>query len=382
VNGLRRDQHRSFHTDMGRINRRRDRYLKRILEAILRPFLRRRQASMDEIRASAPRRILIVRQHNQMGDMLCAVPAFRAIREQFPQARTMLITAPVNHGVMEGNPFLDQILLFDKVRVRNSWGAIRSFWKELRAFDAELAIVLNSVSFSGTSAALARLSGARHLIGGDSVPFGWSFSRWLYDVEMPSQRFVSGHAIDHQLEPLAAIGILTADRSTVVRPSRAAMAQARAFLEGIGPGPWMALHPGAGKRENRWPAERFAAVAGALRARGASVYLIEGPADAEATHETQRAAVTALPVLANVRLNVVAAALKQSQFALVNDTGVMHVAGAVGVGALALFGPTPSSSWKPPSERVAAIQSESGLMEDISLESVLERLEELLPAAV
>ena len=365
---------------MGRINRRRDRYLKRFLEASLRPFLRRRRASMDEIRAAAPRRILLVRQHNQMGDMLCAVPAFRAIREHFPGARTMLITAPVNHGVMEGNPYLDEILLFDKVRVRKSFSAIREFWRSLRGFDADLAIVLNSVSFSGTSAAIARLSGARHLIGGDSVPFGWSFSRWLYDVEMPAEPFVTGHAIDHQLEPLVAIGIRTEDRSTLVLPSEEAMEEARVFLNSLGQAPWAALHPGAGKLENRWPADRFAAVARFLRAQGVGVYLIEGPADAVATAETQAASAEALPVLRNVRLNVVAAALKLSQFALVNDTGVMHVAGAVGVPALALFGPTPSTSWKPPSEAVTAIQSESAGMEDIPLERVLREIRTMLPS--
>lgn len=362
---------------MGRINRRRDRFTKRLLETLAKPFVQRPRRSMDDIRAADPRRILLVRQHNQMGDMLCAVPAFRAIREAFPKARTMLITAPVNHGVMEGNPYIDEILLFDKVEVRSSFGALRRFWKQLRAFDAELAFVLNSVSFSGTSAAIAHLSGARYLVGGDSVPFGWSFSRWLYDVEMPSSPSVTGHAIDHQLEPLAAIGITTEDRSTVVHPSREAMDEARSFLDGLSGAPILALHPGAGKVENRWPAERFARVAREFLERGWAVYLIEGPADARATQETLEAFGSKLPILRNVRLRVVAAALAQSQLALVNDTGVMHVAGAVGLPTLALFGPTPSASWRPPSPRLAAIQSPTRSMDDIDVDAVLGQLLEI-----
>lgn len=362
---------------MGRINRRRDRFTKRLLETVAKPFVQRPRRDMEEIRAADPRRVLLVRQHNQMGDMLCAVPAFRAVRETFPNARTMLITAPVNHGVMEGNPFIDEILLFDKVAVRSSLGALREFWKQLRAFEADLAIVLNSVSFSGTSAAIAYLSGARFLIGGDSVPFGWSFSRWLYDVEMPSSPEVTGHAIDHQLEPLAAIGITTADRNTVVNPSPEAVEEARAFLDGLRGASVLALHPGAGKPENRWPAERFAQIAREFLGRGWAVYLIEGPADEVATRDTLDAFGEPLPVLRNVRLRVVAAALAQSQLALVNDTGVMHVAGAVGLPTLALFGPTPSSSWRPPSSRLRAIQSPTPSMDDIPFDAVLRQLHEI-----
>ena len=105
---------------MGRINRRRDRWLKRLTEKALGLFFHPEKVDLERIRAAGPRRILLVRQHNQMGDMLCAVPAFRAIRESFPGARIQLITAPINDGVVRGNPYLDEILLFDKTILRRS----------------------------------------------------------------------------------------------------------------------------------------------------------------------------------------------------------------------------------------------------------------------
>jgi len=287
----------------------------------------------------------------------------------------MLVTAPVNHGVVDGNPYLDEILLFDKVEVRRSPLAAWRFVRALRAFRPDLAFVLNSVSFSGTSAAMALLSGAPHVIGGDSVPFGWSFSRWMYNLEMPADPIVRGHAIDHQLAALAAIGIHTEDRSTVVRPRPPMQAQADAFLNTIGASPRVALHPGAGKVENRWPAERFAEIARRLIARGAKVYLIEGPADQAATREFFEHGPQDLPVLRDVPLAVVASALGRSDFALVNDTGVMHVAGAMGVPALALFGPTPKASWQPPSPSLEAIQSDDGRMESIAVDTVWSRIE-------
>lgn len=345
----------------------------------MRPFVRRPRRTLEEIQAARPRRILIVRQHNQMGDMLCAVPALRAIRETFPGAATMLITAPVNDGVVRGNPYLDEILLFDKNDVRGSIPRAWSFLRRMRGFRPDLAIVLNTVSFSGTSAWLAFFSGARHIIGGDSTPFGWSFSRWLYNLEMPTEPDVVGHAIDHGLRPLEAVGIRTADRSTVIVPGPEAEHAARRFLSSLDPGPTFAVHPGAGKVQNRWPATRFAQVIEQAQRWGMSPYLIEGPADGPSTAATLEALGRDLPVLRGVDLRTVAAALAASRLALVNDTGVMHVAGAVGVPTLALFGPTRAESWKPPSPRVASLQSPTERMEDIEVDAVLRWLREASP---
>lgn len=363
---------------MGRVNRRRDRWLKRALEALLRPWFHRPRLTLEQIRAEDPRRILVVRQHNQMGDMLCAVPALRALREAFPRACTMLVTAPVNDGVVRGNPYLDQVLLFDKVAVRRSPAAAWRFLRALRAFRPQLAVVLNSVSYSGTSSWIAVLSGARRVMGGESRPFGWTFSEWLYNLTLPSSPRIDGHAIDHSLAPLAAVGICTQDRSTVIVPDAAAERESRRFLDGVGSPPLAAVHPGAGKAQNRWPADRMAAAIRFLQAAGMRVYLIEGPADAEATRQTLAQLGTPLPVLRDVGVQTVAAALRQTQLALVNDTGVMHVAGAMGTKTLALFGPTSAATWQPPSPALRALQSRDGTMQGLPVAEVLEALGALL----
>jgi heptosyltransferase III len=364
---------------VGRINRRRDRWTKRALEFVARPLVRRPRVDFSAVVSARPRRILIVRQHNQMGDMLCATPALRAIRRAFPRARTLLVTAPVNDGVVRNNPDLDAILLFDKRAVRSSPRTAWRFYRELRGFGADLAFVLNTVSFSGTSAWLAVLSGARFIIGGDSTPFGWSFSRWLYSVEMPSEPEVTGHAIDHGLRPLEAIGIEATERFPVLVPGDDADREADAFLDGLNTdGAIAAVHPGAGKAENQWPAEWFARAIVALEGWGAKVFVIEGPADGPAVAATFDALGTTRPVLRGVGLRTVAAALGRAHVALVNDTGVMHVAGAMGVPAVALFGPTPRAQWEPPSPELVALQSPDGTMRGLRPESVLPALQERL----
>jgi len=298
------------------------------------------------------------------------VPAFRAIRATFPDAETCIVTSPLNDGVVRGNPYLDHVLLFDKVKVRSSPAAAWQFLRALRGFSADLAIVLNSVSYSGTSTWIAVLSGANRIIGGDSRPFGWSFSDWLYNLVLRSSRTIEGHAIDYSLAPLLEAGFKPVDRNTTIGLVEKDHQHASRFLDTVGPSPRAALHPGAGKRENCWPPERFAEVARRLRSDGYAVYLIEGPADGEAVEATQRAFGGGLPVLKDVSIRTVAAALAATQLALVNDTGVMHVAGAVGVPTVAMFGPTPAATWKPPSSQLCALQSPDGHMESLAVEEV------------
>jgi len=340
-----------------------NRDLKRRLAAGAARRWRRPPLSAGELLALRPRRILLVRQHNQMGDMVCATPCFRAVRETWPAAETALVTAPVNRQVVANNPHLDRLFLFEQ-RLWRRPVALARFLRELRGFGAELALVLNSVSFSTTSAFLGLWSGARHVVGGDSAPFGSEVAA-AYSLRLPASPCLDRHAVQHSLAPLQAVGITTADLSPVVVPSRAERQEASALVARLlPPGPFWSLHPGAGKRQNRWPAERFADLAGRAARSGRPMLVLHGPADQEAV-AAFRAAVAAeaapAPIVIAPPLSVGAGAavLELADRFLCNDTGVMHVAGALGVPTVALFGATDPALWKPPSERVVALRAKS-----------------------
>ncbi|MEZ4387419.1 MAG: glycosyltransferase family 9 protein [Candidatus Krumholzibacteriia bacterium] len=336
--------------------------LKRVLTGAFARLWRRPALTPAALLALRPRRILLVRQHNQMGDMVCATPCFRAVRETWPAAEIALVTAPVNQQVVAHNPHLDRLFLFEQRLWRRPF-ALGRFLGGLRRFDADLAIVLTSVSFSATSAFLALWSNARHVIGGDGRPYGSRISD-AFSLQLPGSPELDRHAVDHSLAPLAAVGITTADRSTVVVPSPAQAAEAAALrAQLLPPGPYWALHPGAGKPQNVWPAERFAAVAAAVAAGGVPVLVLHGPAD-----QAQLAAFrAALPVAAGsapiaiapaTSVGTGAALMAGAERMLCNDTGVMHVAGAVGTPTLALFGPTDPALWKPPGDHVVALRAD------------------------
>ncbi|MDD5720430.1 MAG: glycosyltransferase family 9 protein [Candidatus Krumholzibacteria bacterium] len=348
---------------------------------------RRPPLTPQELLALRPRRILLVRQHNQMGDMVCATPCFCAIKQTWPQAQMALITAPVNREVVVHNPHLDRLFLFEQ-RLWRRPAALAAWLRDLRRFDAELALVLNSVSFSVTSALLALWSPARWVVGGDSAPFHSGVSR-AYSLRLPTNPLLDRHAVLHSLAPLQAVGITTTDLSTVMRLADAERHEARALTERLlPPGPFWALHPGAGKRQNCWPAERFAAVARRVAQLGIPVLVLHGPADRQALAGFRDALGEAVPTGAGapvvvapaVNVGTAAAVLDRSDRFLCNDTGLMHVAGALGVPTLALFGPTDPALWKPPAAAVRALRSptrvadargqEFGWMEGLTTDAV------------
>ncbi|MBU0741755.1 glycosyltransferase family 9 protein [bacterium] len=361
--------------------------MKRTVSGLLARLWRRQELSAAEVRALRPGRILIVRQHNQMGDMVCATPALRAIRRQYPDAEIGLVCAPVNRDVVLHNPDLDRVFVFAKRDCTRPVPLLR-FIGELRNFAPELAFVLSSVSWSVTSAALAAASGAAVIVGGDSRPFGFDISRHAFSLVMPSMPDIDRHAVDHNLAPLAAIGFETDDSTTVVASSPQETARAEELRRDVpGEGRLWVMHPGAGKAANLWPADRFAVIAARVVAAGKPLLVLQGPADGEVMARFRDAgrrlldphALAQVVELPPTSLGVCAALLSVADRFLCNDTGLMHVAGAVGVPTLALFGPTDPRLWAPRAATLSHLRGAGGRLEALSTDTIWDRWRTLPP---
>lgn len=125
----------------------------------------------------------------------------------------------------------------------------------------------------------------------------------------------------------------------------------RQFGRGIRP---VAVHPGSGGRWKCWPAHRFAELASRL---DAAVLLIDGPADAAACQEFTEGLSGSVPVVraADESLSRVAALLMESRGYIGNDSGVSHLAAALGMPTVAVFGPTDPAVWAPLGPRALAV---------------------------
>jgi len=119
---------------------------------------------------------------------------------------------------------------------------------------------------------------------------------------------------------------------------RALGAEALAAAGADGPPPWLVVHPGAGSAAKRWPAEAFARVVVTLAAqRRLNVLVHQGPADAEAAVALHRHIGAGAVWLVEPTLPALAGVLARAHAYLGNDSGVSHLAAALGVPALVLF---------------------------------------------
>lgn len=141
----------------------------------------------------------------------------------------------------------------------------------------------------------------------------------------------------------------------------------------------VALHPGSGGRRKQWPAAGFAWLANEL---GAPVVLLEGPADAEACRQVAAEMPSPLPLVraAGLRVAQVAALLEACELYVGNDSGVSHLAAALGVPTVVVVGPTDLAVWAPLGPRVVAVGPAAGAVWPTPA-SVLEAVQRL-PASV
>lgn len=346
-------------------------------------FLDRRRVDPASLAGPRVERLLVIRQHNQMGDMLLAVPAFRGLRRRFPDARITLVAAPINAEAARRVPYVDEVLTYAKREHRRDPFGLPRFVRELRRRRFDAVIVLSTVSFSVTSMLLAAASRARVRIGSTSASFGHDLSARFYHIELPlpsPAELGRMHESAHNLYPLAAIGVREDDLSSLLVPTEAEERDAERFAAAaFGAGtPFIVVHPGAGKSANIWPAERFAAVAERFAApAGAGVVAVRGPVDGGAADAFLRALGRPPAVVSTPAIGFLGALMKRAACTLCNDTGVMHVAGAVGARCVAVFGPTDPLRWKPVGDRVVAVRSRDGRVESVGVETVLAAAEGL-----
>jgi ADP-heptose:LPS heptosyltransferase len=167
------------------------------------------------------------------------------------------------------------------------------------------------------------------------------------------------------LNPWLGEGLSPGPAEVSVSPDSAAAADRWLREQGCRPGEALvALHPGAGGLAKRWDSRRFARVAAALAScPGCRVVAVEGPADGGLLKGIGSACPPGTFIEArNLPLKTVAGVLQRCDAYLGNDSGVSHLAAALGVPSVVLFGPTLPENWAPSGRSVRVIRRADGCL--------------------
>jgi ADP-heptose:LPS heptosyltransferase len=294
---------------------------------------------------AAPRQIVIVKLSG-LGSLLVCAGVFRALRASQPQARQVVVSLEGTAAAARLIPEVDDVLT---VSANGVWPLLRDGLRVLRELRRRRVDVIADIEyFSKLSTVFCALGGARYRLG-FRLPARWR--QRLIDGGIAFREDIHfRECVARLLQPL---GVDYRNLPEVVLTPPPAAERAAENLLVSEPGVtastmWMTVNPHATALcvQRRWPLERFAQVADALLQKDPELRIaIPGTTEERGRAEQLRELVPSerrdrVRVLAGrTDLATLAAILRRSRLVLTGDTGVMHLAAAVGAPLVALFGP-------------------------------------------
>ncbi|MGH8092096.1 MAG: glycosyltransferase family 9 protein [Chthoniobacterales bacterium] len=295
------------------------------------------------------RGILVIRG-GAIGDFILTLPAIKLLRDAFPSAHLEILGHKHIIALAEMSGYADTVRSIE-------YGPLSSFFSRDGALAPELTEYFRGfqlvVSYlfdpDEIFANNLRRAGVRNLITG---------SPKITDQE---------HAARQLARPLERLALFLDDPAPRITPNEARNIDSELI----------AIHPGSGSERKSWPIARFAALAEALLQEKESreLLLVEGEADAVRVARLERV----LPekstqVARNLPLTELACRLQNCGMFIGHDSGISHLAAAVGTSSLLLFGPTAPAIWAPQNPQVRILRSPSLTMGGIQLSEVMARL--------
>ncbi|MFB3817037.1 MAG: glycosyltransferase family 9 protein [Candidatus Methylomirabilales bacterium] len=370
----------------------RSRWLGRVLERLLGLALYGgRPTPAAPFDPDAVRRILVVRNDN-LGDLLCTTPALRALRLRYPRAHLAILVPTHCRLLLEGNPDVDEVVTYTKAKHREggttlgAWHDMLRMFRRLWAGGFDLAITMRQ-RFSPSAGWLVYASRARWRLGNRppaSEPLGFFLNLGEAQPAIPEAR----HEVDACLGILRPLGVPTVPRELSLRVPAEAQARMAARLREAGViRPAALVHLSSRQPANRWPLERFAAVAEVLQSRYALQVLVNWapgdagnrlfPGDDPRSAEIRRLFPPPALLWETPGLEELLATIGSADLVLSADGGVVHMAAALRVPQVVIFGrgtpelwgpcsPVARSLWKGPEAARVSVEDVLAAIEDLA----------------
>jgi heptosyltransferase-2 len=276
-------------------------------------------------------RILVV-DLAYIGDLLMSTPALACLRRAFPEARIEILVSPGSRAVIERNPDVNEVLTTDMKR-----GGVRAAGDEAgRIAERNYDLALCFHRGHGTLMML-RKAGIRRRVGftnggrGFFLTGGIPFELWRHRAWNHLRLVEKSLGVEVDYSQRTRLDIEPDAEKSVKR-----------LLDGVDGGSgFVAINPNAAWATKRWLPERFAEVADKLAGSGLKPLLIGSPGEERVASQVKaRMKTEALDFTGRTSLSELAALLKQCRLIVTNDSGPMHMAQALGVPVVSIFGPT------------------------------------------
>lgn len=280
-----------------------------------------------------PRKILIVKP-SALGDVVHSLPFLDSLKNRFPQAVIDWIVARSFHQVLEGHPMIRQLWIIDKDRWKkpahfaDTLRSVTGLARSLRAREYDLVVDLQGLLRSGL---MALSTGCRTRVGFSEAREGSSFCY--------THRVMGGHdihAVDRYLEIADFLGCRPREPRFPLPPLQQAVSTSR--IMGCLPERYAVIAPSTGGAAKPWLPERFGEVA--ARLPFPSVVITSASHKEIALRVVAASRGKAISLAGRTSIKELMAIIGGAAFLLSSDTGPMHIAAAMEIPVVALFGPT------------------------------------------
>jgi heptosyltransferase-2 len=305
--------------------------------------------------ASRQRGKILVIRGGAIGDFILTLPVLAALRRQFPEARLEVLGYPHIAQLALAGSLVDDVKSIEARALASFFARDGTLDQKLAGYFADFALILSyfydpDEIFQNN---VKECSAAQFIVG----------------PHRPNERLAL-HATQAFLKPLEKLAIYDADPVPLIP-----IGQESSTLNQI------ALHPGSGSERKNWPEENWMRLIQDLQATTRFGFLLMG-GEAEMERLHRLSAVfrpDRLELAQCLPLAELAHRLKSCVGFIGHDSGISHLAAAVGLPALVLWGETNETVWRPRGERVTVLRSPEGI-QGLPVERVLDQLRRFLPA--
>ena len=297
------------------------------------------------------RKILVVKP-SSLGDVVHSLPFLNAVNTCFPKAEIHWVIAKGLEGLLEGHPMIDKLIIINKdlwknlSRTGKTLKEIRELFRQLRNEKYDLVVDLQGLLRSGL---ITRATNAPIRIGFLEAREG---SRLFYTRKVKGGRDI--HAVDRYMRVAEELGCAADDRIFPFALSDSAGAETGTLAA---PGPYAVLVPGARWKTKVWPAESFGKVASMLPLESVVIGAASDRtiADEVVLHSDGKARSLAGGTSIRELIKIMQAA----KIVITNDSGPMHIAAALNIPVIAIFGPTSPARTGPYGKGHVILQSQA-----------------------
>lgn len=280
------------------------------------------------------KRILITRT-DRIGDVLLSTPIIKVLRRRFPHSHIAAVVRPYARDIVLGNPYLNEVIVYDKYGRQRSLSRSIGFAWALRKKRFDLALILHPTNRMHL---VTFLAGIKKRVG-----FNRKLGILLTDKIEHKKQQGQKHELEYTLDVVRYLGIEPEDKDLFmpIRKDSEIYIEEFLFNQGCRKGEKIiAFHPAASCPSKIWPTERFAQVVDKLSAEfKAKIVIVAGTDDADIS--SSLSSLVHCPLIdatGKTSVSELASLLRRCSLFIANDSGPVHIAATLGVPTVAIFG--------------------------------------------